>query len=307
MPCSAFSIVVPASPRVASGGACALRRRLRGFTLVESALVLVVVALMLVGMLAADALRVQTAIRDVAREAKALSASIDLYRARYGALRGDDPGAAARWPGVPSGNGDGALGGGFDQAVPTDPAALAAGSGSQESLLAWWHLRRAGFIVGPGEGIAAATPPIGATHAAMGLQSGAFGMPGVVKCLAGVSGAMAEGLDRSTDDGDPRAGQVRAGTSLDAVSGAYAHDARHVVCMSLDGRSGPAMQVAAISTAAAASAAGTSPTAAGTSSPESGAASGAGEEPTSDDDGTDSRGTGWDRWRDWFRGVWRRD
>jgi prepilin-type N-terminal cleavage/methylation domain-containing protein len=221
------------------------RRSPRGFTLIEAALALLVVALLLVAALATDGLVTQSRVREFCRESSALISTLELYRARYGALPGDDPSAGSRWPGVVSGNGNGVVGGRFDRSAPGDTSALTSGADDDEPLLAWWHLRRAGLLVGAAEGAGAVTPPRIGGLGAIGVQTGAYGFVGPVACSADVSGALAEGIDRARDDGSPHTGTVRSGTAIAQVAERYAHDARYVVCVSLDGSAGPSVLAAA--------------------------------------------------------------
>jgi type II secretory pathway pseudopilin PulG len=292
-------------------------RQHHGFTLLESALGLVLVALLLATVLTVDALLAQSRAREFAREAAALAGAIQLYRARYGALPGDDPGAPSRWPGVAGGNGNGSLGGRYDQAPPSDPAALANGAEDNESLLAWWHLRRAGFLTGATDGAAAATTArLGISAGPLGLQTGAFGMTGTVVCAGGATGATAESIDRNLDDGSPHTGSVRAGASTAQPSTAYAHSERYAVCVSVEGRSGPSGLPAAGTAEPAGSAAGSAQ--AGGSSAAAGAADADGAQtiaaaapqtttapssnvPAESGSSGSSDGDGWRGWFDLFR------
>lgn len=233
------------SPKHDSRAKRVAHRSPRGFTLIEAAVALLVVALLLVAALAMDGLMNQSRVREFCRESSALVSTLELYRARYGALPGDDPSAGSRWPGVVSGNGNGVVGGRFDRTAPGDTSTLAAGADDDEPLLAWWHLRRAGLVVGAAEGAGAVTPPRIGGLGALGVQTGAYGFAGPVACSADVSGTLAEGIDRARDDGSPHTGTVRSGTAISQVAERYAHDARYVVCVSLDGSAGPSVLAAA--------------------------------------------------------------
>jgi len=281
---------------------CAPRRH-RGFTVLETAISLVLVALLLAATLAIDALLEQSRAKEFAREAAALASSIHLYRERYGALPGDDPAASRRWPGVASGNGNGTLGGRYDQTAPSQTDALANGAEDNESLLAWWHLRRAGFLTGATEGTSAvAAARLGTSAGPLGLQSGAFGMSGTVACLGGATAATAESIDRNLDDGSPHTGSVRAGASVAQPASGYTHGERYALCVSLEGRSGPSVLALAQADAP--------PAAAGTgASPAPGSSSGGtdGTQPTAvADQGGSTDGSGssdWGGWRGWYDGL----
>ena len=83
----------------------------RGFTLIEIAIVLVIIGLLVTAVLRGQQLIENAQIRNVATQTEHLTAAFYGYLGRYGALPGDDPNAAARWgAGVTlSGNGGGSL------------------------------------------------------------------------------------------------------------------------------------------------------------------------------------------------------
>jgi prepilin-type N-terminal cleavage/methylation domain-containing protein len=294
------------------------RRLARGFTLTETAIAMLVIALLLAGVLATDGLITQARVREICRESSALVTTLHLYRARYGALPGDDPHAGIRWPGVPSGNGNGAVGGRFDRAVVADAADPASGNDDDEPLIAWWHLRRAGFLVGAPEGSDAVAPPRLAGVGTYGVQTGAFGLSGPVACAADAAGAIAEGVDRSLDDGSPHTGSVRSGSSLSNVAAQYASDTRYVVCVSLERGMGPSVLASAAGAGASASATATGGTAAaeaGAPAPAAGDSAGSSDQGGASAGGSDSdagatRGRSGNGWWDallaWFGSGGRR-
>ena len=69
----------------------------RGFTLVEIAMVLVIVALLMGGVLRGQELVTQARIRDVMNDLSGVTAAYQFYYDRYKALPGDDGNSAARW------------------------------------------------------------------------------------------------------------------------------------------------------------------------------------------------------------------
>jgi prepilin-type N-terminal cleavage/methylation domain-containing protein len=114
-------------------------QRRSGFTLVEIAIVLVVVGLLLGGILEGQELITQAKIKSIVSDFSGLSAAYYGYHDRYRAIPGDDPLAATRWAGTASGDGDGQVAGGYNSATAAD-----------ESRLWRSHLRRAGFVPGHG-------------------------------------------------------------------------------------------------------------------------------------------------------------
>ena len=70
-------------------------RKQQGFTLVEIAIVLVIIGLLLGGILKGQELITQGRIRNVGNDFQSVTAAINLYQDRYRALPGDDAGAAS--------------------------------------------------------------------------------------------------------------------------------------------------------------------------------------------------------------------
>lgn len=211
-------------------------RRQSGFTLIEIAIVLVIIGLLLGGILKGQELITQGRIRNVANDFQSMTAAINLYQDRYRALPGDDPSAATRWTAAgsttSSGNGDGTIGTGTAGTPTYNSTTL-----TDESRLFWQHLRLAGLIGGATTtgAIGTATPP-NAASGVTGVQNGAFGISGIVVCSNNLSAKIAQAIDTQFDDGNATTGSVRAiiGTTADttAPSANYVDDGAnfYVVC-----------------------------------------------------------------------------
>src|SRR3954469_17870350 len=78
-----------------------------GFTLVEIAIVLVIIGLLLGGILKGQEMITQAKIKNIVNDFNGITAAINSYQDRYKALPGDDLGASTRWAGSFSGNGNG--------------------------------------------------------------------------------------------------------------------------------------------------------------------------------------------------------
>src|SRR5438552_12184309 len=80
-----------------------------GFTLVEIAIVLVIIGLLLGGILKGQEMITQAKIKNIVNDFNGITAAINSYQDRYRTLPGDDLSAATRWAtqGAISGNGDG--------------------------------------------------------------------------------------------------------------------------------------------------------------------------------------------------------
>src|SRR6516162_4512119 len=126
-------------------------RKQAGFTLVEIAIVLVIIGLLLGGILKGQEMITQAKIKNVINDMTGVAAAVYAYQDRYRALPGDDKNAGTRWQtganATSSGNGDGVINGTYLAAAPATLTS-AASDGSQESVMFWHHLRLAGFVQG---------------------------------------------------------------------------------------------------------------------------------------------------------------
>jgi len=181
-------------------------RKTRGFTLVEIAIVLVIIGLLLGGILKGQEMITQAKIKNVIADFSGVSAAYHGYQDRYRAIPGDDPNAATRWavaPAATSGNGNGVVAGAYNS-----------GTAADESRLWWDHLRRAGFVSGSGT-----NQPFNAVTGQIGVQTGDAATPNIGPAMGGISGLMmcsanlpdkiAIAVDTQMDDGVPNSGTVR--------------------------------------------------------------------------------------------------
>src|SRR5690242_2558758 len=97
----------------------------RGFTLVELAVVLVVVGLIIGGVLTGQQIMQNAKVTNAVNGIQSFAAQFQTYTQNNGAMPGDDSQASARFPGVPAGsaNGNGTLDGNFDDASGSDASA----------------------------------------------------------------------------------------------------------------------------------------------------------------------------------------
>ena len=181
-----------------------------GFTLVEIAIVLVIIGLLLGGILKGQEMITQAKIKNVINDFNGVTAAVNTYQDRYRALPGDDATANVRWAsqGAVQGNGDGALQGVYN-AVSTSPLTIA-----QESNLFWWHLRLGGFVPGAITGLAAGVQPPNATNGIIGVQSSIGGTANLgfssnIVCSSNLTDKIAIAVDTQMDDGTPGAGEIR--------------------------------------------------------------------------------------------------
>src|SRR5436305_570580 len=160
------------------------RHTAQGFTLVETAIVLVIIGLLLGGILKGQEMITQAKIKNAIADFSGISAAYYGYQDRYRAIPGDDSGAATRWTtptAATAGNGNGIVAGTYNNAGAVCTAAVEACS--------WWdHLRRAGFVAGNG-----VLQPTNAFAGQIGVQTGdgagatsLGGFSGLIICSANI-------------------------------------------------------------------------------------------------------------------------
>ena len=182
-------------------------RKTQGFTLVEIAIVLVIIGLLLGGILKGQEMINQAKIKNVIADFSGVSAAYHGYQDRYRAIPGDDPNAATRWAAAPAavpGTGNGVLGGAYNAAADV--------AGDAGESRRWWdHLRRAGFVSGAGT-----QQPFNAVTGMIGVQTGDAaagtamgGISGLMMCSANLPDKIAIAVDTQMDDGVPASGTVR--------------------------------------------------------------------------------------------------
>jgi prepilin-type N-terminal cleavage/methylation domain-containing protein len=188
----------------------AMKNRQTGFTLVEIAIVLVIIGLLLGGVLKGQELINSAKVKNLANDFRNIPIYIYGYQDRFRALPGDDKNAVAHLSAsapagttITAGNGNGVIDGAWnsDAANPT------------EAYYFWQHVRLAGFAPGPivvgsdnylptnAEG-----GPIGVTGASNLPITGLRGT--YIICSAGIAGRFAKQLDLMMDDGNTATGSM---------------------------------------------------------------------------------------------------
>jgi len=174
-----------------------------GFTLVEIAIVLVIIGLLLGGVLKGQEMIKNGEIRGVITDISGLTTGMYAYRDRYNAIPGDDAAAITHSQsatGVANGDGDGVI--------------EYSGSDVEDDQF-FLQLRAANLIKGTGTS--------GPTHSLGGVisvESDTHNLSGTVFCASAVDRADALIIDTKEDDGVISTGTIQGGTSGSYASGA---------------------------------------------------------------------------------------
>jgi prepilin-type N-terminal cleavage/methylation domain-containing protein len=200
--------------------------RQKGFTLIEIAIVLVIIGLLLGGVLKGQELINNARVKSFANDFRNIPVYIYAYQDRFRAIPGDDPQAVAHVGGVnattPAGMlGNGQINGAWNSATNSD-----------ESCLFWSHIRLANLAPGSTTVTCdAAYYPTNASGGQIGVQSSngfttitlPTAMSGTyIICSAHIAGQFVLQLDTLLDDGNPQTGAMRAidETALGAATAA---------------------------------------------------------------------------------------
>jgi len=183
-----------------------------GFTLVEIAIVLVIIGLLLGGILKGQELINSAKVKNLANDFRTIPTYIYAYQDKFKALPGDDSVADTRATGAvkattPAGKlGNGVIDGNWNSTTQTD-----------ESFLFWQHVRLANLASGPTAQTDTTYVPKNAMGGEIGISSATStylqiaGMTGTYQvCSRAILGKFVKQLDVQMDDGNPATGAMRA-------------------------------------------------------------------------------------------------
>lgn len=184
-----------------------IRRKQGGFTLVEIAIVLVIIGLLLGGVLKGQEMIDNAKIKNAINDLNGVSTAYNSYLDRFKRMPGDDnllPTRGGPWASL--------SGGGLDGILTNASAATFTGVGEGAGF--WQQLKAAGFITGnPADGGIAALPR-NAFGGLVGVSAGAAGtlggLGGILVCMSEVPGKAARAIDTQVDDGLAGTGTLRA-------------------------------------------------------------------------------------------------
>ena len=212
-----------------------MKKQQNGFTLIELAIVLVIIGLLLGGVLKGQELINSAKVKNMASDFKNIQIVLYGYQDKFHALPGDDANVAGHVTGGTLATTGGTVGnarieGAWDSTTTTD-----------ESYLFWQHVRLSGLAPGSTVINNAAYIPRNADGGRLGIQSmqgftEITGMTGVFAvCSDGIVGKLAKQIDVTLDDGETNSGSVQAVVSgvagAGVVSTAVVDNNAYTVCM----------------------------------------------------------------------------
>lgn len=210
-----------------------MKRNQSGFTLIEIAIVLVIIGLLLGGVLKGQELINSAKVKNLAGDFKNIPVYIYGFQDKYKALPGDDSSAsthlATSGVTITDGNGSGIINGAWNATTG-------------ESFTFWQHIRLAGFGPGATNTADAEYIPKNAVGGKIGITNSIStdtpitGMKGTyIVCSDSIPGKFAKQLDNTLDDGNTGTGSVQATTAGTGTGGTpnatLADDDTYLVCM----------------------------------------------------------------------------
>lgn len=203
-----------------------MKQNQSGFTLIEIAIVLVIIGLLLGGVLKGQELINSAKVKNLAGDFRNIPLFIYGYQDKFKALPGDDKlvtthitGASEATPAATLGNG--VIEGAWDA------------TGTAESHLFWQHVRLAGLAAGPTAGTD--LHPTNASGGTIGVSSTSpvTGLNGTyIICSTAILGKFAKQLDITMDDGVTNTGSMIAASGTTAVSSPV-DSSSYMVCMGI--------------------------------------------------------------------------
>jgi prepilin-type N-terminal cleavage/methylation domain-containing protein len=177
-----------------------------GFTLVEIAIVLVIIGLLLGGVLKGQELINSAKVKNLANDFRNIPTMVFAYQDKFRAIPGDDRAAITHVGATNNGDGNGRIDGAWN-------AQPAGGACATESCNFWQHVRLANLAAGT-------TDIANADYFPRNSEGGFIGITGVnplavawagnfFVCTTNIQGRFARQLDIMSDDGNTTTGSIR--------------------------------------------------------------------------------------------------
>ncbi len=173
----------------------------KGFTLVELAIVLVIIGIILGAVLKGQELVNNAKMKRAYNQYREILSAIYTYYDRYGKYPGDDPNANPRWAAATNGNNNGYI----------DGLTLGCGASStSETCQVWLHLRLANILTGATTAADGTKAPSNAYGGSIGVGYATVqGLTTMWIAFDNVPGDVCTSLDEMYDDGVYNTGSIR--------------------------------------------------------------------------------------------------
>ena len=192
-----------------------MKKQQTGFTLIELAIVLVIIGLLLGGVLKGQELINSAKVKNMASDLKNIQMYVYSYQDKFKAIPGHDKSAITHVGAAVNGDGDGEIDGAWNATSAT------------ESYYFWEHVRRAGIASGSTDSATTNTTylptnneggPVGVQSKPQNTITGLSGSYAV--CSGGIVGKIAKQLDSQIDDGDTTKGSVMVAATVTGTTAA---------------------------------------------------------------------------------------
>ena len=203
-----------------------------GFTLVEIAIVLVIVGLLIGGVLKGQEMITNAKLKRIESDNAGIAAAMFSYQDRYMQLPGDDDQADTRFTifngqaATINGDSDGSISGNWVGAAGTETANF------------WKHLRASGLVPGGGNDDTLPTNTYGGNT---GIRNGSLMIAGHVTIFGSIEGPIAAIIEARLDDGDSSTGRIQSdvtealmdGNVVSSQVGPYAENLSYFIAFRL--------------------------------------------------------------------------
>ncbi len=186
----------------------------RGFTLVELAIVLVIIGIILGAVLKGQELINNAKVKRLYNQYREILAATYTYYDKYGKYPGDDNTANPRWAAATAGNSNGLIDGFTLVCAP---------SATTETCQAWLHMRSANIISGPTTAVDGPRNPANIYGGNIGIGYNTVqGLAAMYIGFDNVPYDVCQAIDTQYDDGVYNTGSIRgSGDYTTATTGVY--------------------------------------------------------------------------------------